>query len=68
MGITINYNQKDIILYYTSKSLLKVDLDKFRNFEVKGAGEGENYKEVEQEAQLYLIKNAILKKYNHRLK
>ena len=62
MNIIIHYNQKCVTLYYTNKSLSEIDLKNSINIETKGSGEGENYKKVEQEAQLYLIRNAMLKK------
>ncbi len=68
MGVIINYNQKGITLYYSNKSLLEADLKNLLNIETEGSGEGRNYKQVEQEAQLYLIKNAMLERPNRRLK
>lgn len=67
MSKLIHYNKKCIPLYYTNKSLSEINLKDFLNVEAKGSGEGENYRQVEQEAQLYLIKNAMLKKPRNNL-
>lgn len=67
MSITIHYNQKRVTLYYTNKSILEGDLENSLNIEVKGSGEGRNYKEVEQKAQIYLIRNAMLERPNNKL-
>ncbi len=58
--IAVNYNNRIISLNYSSlekdEKLLKLNLSK-----VAGSGKGDNYAKAEQEAQLYLIKNALNK-------
>lgn len=57
--ITVNYNNKKISLNY---SCLEEGPDIKPNLkEVKASGQGNNYTKAEQEAQLYLIKNALSK-------
>lgn len=56
--ITINYNKKKISLNYSSlekdEKLLRLKLNK-----VVGSGEAKDYTKAEQEAQLYLVRNAL---------
>ena len=67
MSKSLNYGKKRIRLYYTEESLLGINPKVSLNIETAGSGEGKNYEQVEQEAQLYLIKDAISKKPKNRL-
>jgi hypothetical protein len=68
MSKKINYNQKPVILYYSNNSLAKANLENCCKLKATGKGEGKNYYRVEQEAQLYLIRDAMLKKPTLNLK
>ncbi len=67
MSKKIKYNKHTIKLYYSSDSLCKICLNDSYTLQVKGYSKGKNYSQVEQEAQLYLIKNAESKKPNLKL-
>ena len=68
MSETVKYSQGEIRLDYSDSSLLKVGLTGCLSVDTMGCGEGKNYRQAEQEAQLYLIRNAILKKPNCHLR
>lgn len=68
MSKMVNYNSVPVILYYSSKSISEEELKKSINIESKGSGEGKNYEQAHQEAQLYLIRDAMIKKPNRRLR
>lgn len=53
--ITIKYNKRKIRLDY---KLTDISLDD-SNIKINASGQGTDYRKAEQEAQLYLIKNAI---------
>jgi hypothetical protein len=67
MSKIINYNKRPIFLCYSEKLFSEEELKYFTKIEVIGSGKGRNYNQVEQEAQLYLIRDAILKNPNRRL-
>ena len=68
MSKIVNYNKKDIILDYSNKSVSEEEIKKSINIDSRGSGEGKNYTQVEQEAQLYLIRDAMIKKPSCKLK
>ena len=68
MSTIINYNKRDVILSYSNKSVSEEELKNSINIESRGFSEGKNYEQVQQEAQLYLIRDAMLKKPRFRLK
>jgi len=67
MSKLINYNQMSILLYYSNRLFSEEELKDSINVAAVGSGKGRNYRQVEQEAQLYLIRDAIMKKPNRRL-
>lgn len=68
MSIIIHYNRRCIALDYSHESFSEVNWGDNLSVKTKGSGEGKNYRQVEQEAQMYLIRNAMLEKPNRKLK
>lgn len=62
MSKRIEYNNRFVTLYYSDNSIYKTDSKRYIKTEVLGESKGKNYSQVEQEAQIYLINNATLKK------
>lgn len=67
MSKNIYYGKRKIPLYYTNKSLSDINPNDSMTIEIKSSGKGKDYNQVEQEAQLYLIRNAMQNKPKNRL-
>ncbi|HOC96991.1 MAG: hypothetical protein BWY36_00682 [Candidatus Diapherotrites archaeon ADurb.Bin253] len=68
MSKRIGYNNRFITLHYSNDSIYKTNLKKHTMIEVLGESKGKNYSQVEQEAQIYLINDATLKKPRLKLR